>query len=176
MNTLASPSPLTYEEMYEQFHKLIYHIAYNVTKDIHLSQDIVQETFLKAYLKIDTLLDVTKTKSWLTSIARCTAIDFLRKRVKCHEILMEEHEVLHSLEDHQSLESEIEVRFLKSVIQDSIKSLPSTQQEVMALKVTEDLSDSEIASKLNLPASTVKTRFHRGRKQLYSVIYTKESA
>ena len=176
MDTLASPSPLTYEEMYEQFHKLIYHIAYNITKDLHLSQDIVQETFLKAYLKIDTLLDGAKTKSWLTSIARCTAIDVIRKRSKCQEVFMEDHEELHSIQDYQSLESVIEVRFLKSCIQDHIKTLPRTQQEVMALKVTEDMSDSEIALKLNLSASTVKTRFHRGRKQLYSVIYTKVSA
>ncbi|MDX8345079.1 RNA polymerase sigma factor [Rossellomorea sp. YZS02] len=176
MDTLASPPSLTYEGMYEQFHKLIYHIAYNITKDLHLSQDIVQETFLKAYLKIDTLLDVTKTKSWLTSIARCTAIDVIRKRSKCQEVFMEDQEELHSIQDYQSLESVIEVRFLKSCIQDHIKTLPRTQQEVMALKVTEDMSDSEIALKLNLSASTVKTRFHRGRKQLYSVIYTKVSA
>ncbi|WP_179884838.1 RNA polymerase sigma factor [Bacillus sp. AFS015802] len=169
-------SPLTFEEMYEQFHKLIYHIAYNITKDVHLSQDIVQETFLKAYLKIETLLDGAKVKSWLTSIARCTAIDFIRKRSKRHEICFEDHEELHPIQDDQSLEVEIEARFLKSSIQDHIKILPETQQEVMALKVTEDMSDSEIARKLNLPPSTVKTRFHRARKQLYSIVYSKESA
>ena len=172
----TSVSPLTLEEMYEQFHKLIYHIAYNITKDIHLSQDIVQETFLKAYVKIDTLLDWAKAKSWLTSIARCTAIDFMRKRSKQHEVYLEDLKEFHSIEDHQSLEAEIEARFLKSSIENNIKILPPTQREVMALKVTQDLSDSEIALKLNLPPSTVKTRFHRARKQLYAIVNTKVSA
>jgi RNA polymerase sigma factor (sigma-70 family) len=177
MDTLdTSSSPLMLEEMYEQYYKLIYHIAYNITKDVHLSEDIVQETFLKAYLKLDTLMDAAKTKSWLTSIARCTAIDFIRKRSKRNEICIEEHEVHHSIKDHRSLEDEIDVRFLKSSIQDNIKSLPLTQQEVMALKVTEDLSDNEIATKLNLPPSTVKTRFHRARKHLYLIVQTTVSA
>jgi RNA polymerase sigma factor (sigma-70 family) len=172
MDTLQmQPSPLTLEEMYGQFHKLIYHIAYTMTKDAHLSQDIVQETFLKAYIRMDTLLDVTKTKSWLTSIARCTAIDFIRKESKRNEVYMEADEEVQSIQDNNPLEIEIEARFLKSCIQENIKRLPLSQQEVMSLKVTQDLSDGEIALKLNLSPSTVKTRFHRGRKQLYSIVY-----
>ncbi|MEI2666660.1 RNA polymerase sigma factor [Rossellomorea sp. LJF3] len=177
MDTLNTPSsPLILEEMYEQFHKLIYHIAYNITKDVHLSQDVIQETFLKAYLKMDTLKDPAKIKSWLTAIAKCTAIDIVRQRSKRNEICIEEHEEFHPIEDHRSLEDEIDARFLKSSIQDHITDLPLTQQEVMALKVTEDMSDREIATKLNLSPSTVKTRFHRARKQLYSIVQMKISA
>lgn len=177
MDTLnTSSSPLNFEEMYEQFHKLIYHIAYNITKDIQLSQDVVQESFLKAYIKLDTLKDPAKMKSWLTAIAKCTAIDIIRQRSKRNEICIEEREEFHSIEDHHSIEDEIDARFLKSSIQDQISRLPLTQQEVMALKVTEDLSDSEIATKLNLPPSTVKTRCHRARKQLYYIVQTKVSA
>ncbi|TMU84835.1 RNA polymerase sigma factor [Bacillus sp. BHET2] len=172
----TSTSPPAFEEMYEHFHKLIYHIAYNLTKDVHLSQDIVQETFLKAYVKIDTLMDGAKTKAWLTSIARCTAIDFIRKRSKRNEVCIEDHEELHPIQEHRHTEEEIEARFLKSSIESNIKRLPLSQQEVMVLKVTGDLSDKEIALKLNLPSSTVKTRFHRARKQLYSIVHTNISA
>jgi RNA polymerase sigma factor (sigma-70 family) len=174
MDTLQFPSsPPSLEEMYDQFHKLIYHIAYNITKDAHLSQDIVQETFLKAYIKIDTLLDTAKTKSWLTSIARCTAIDFIRKESKRNEVCIEDYEETNPIQGENALEVEIEARFLKNSIQENIKRLPLTQQEVMSLKVTQDLSDGEIALKLNLSPSTVKTRFHRARKQLYSIVYAK---
>ncbi len=177
MDTLEThTSPITFEEMYEHFHKLIYHIAYNLTKDVHLSQDIVQETFLKAYVKIDTLMDGSKTKAWLTSIARFTAIDFIRKRSKLSEVCIEDHEELHPIQDHYPLEEEIEARFLMSSIESNIKKLPLSQQEVMVLKVTADLSDKEIGFKLNLPPSTVKTRFHRARKQLYTIVHTNISA
>lgn len=177
MDTLEIHTPpLTLEEMYEQFNKLIYHVAYTITKDAHLSQDIVQETFLKAYIKMDTLLDVTKTKSWLISIARCTAIDFIRKESKRNEIYMEDDEDVQSILDYNPLEMEIEARFLKNSIQENIKRLPLSQQEVMSLKVAQDLSDGEIALKLNLSPSTVKTRFHRARKQLYSIVYAKHTA
>ncbi|MCR8848849.1 RNA polymerase sigma factor [Rossellomorea sp. SC111] len=177
MDTLnTSSSPLNFEEMYEQFHRLIYHITYNVTKDVHLSQDAVQETFLKAYIKMDTLKDPAKIKSWLTAIAKCTAIDLIRQRSKRNEICIEEQEEWYPIEDHHSLEDEIDARFLRSSIQEHITHLPLTQQEVMTLKVTEDMSDSEIAIKLNLSPSTVKTRSHRARKQLYSIVQTKISA
>lgn len=172
METLQmQSSPLSLEKMYDQFHKLIYHIAYTITKDAHLSQDIVQETFLKAYIKMDTLLDATKTKSWLTSIAICTAIDFIRKESKRNEVYMENDEEVQSIQVYNPLETEMEARFLKNSIQENIKRLPLSQQEVMSLKVTQDLSDGEIALKLNLSPSTVKTRFHRARKQLYSIVY-----
>ncbi|NMH67806.1 RNA polymerase sigma factor [Rossellomorea sp. AcN35-11] len=162
--------------MYEQFHKLIYHIAYNMTNDPYLSQDIVQETFLKAFIKIDTLQDTNKSKSWLTSIARCTAIDYIRKESKRNEVFVEDHEEINQPLESDPLETEIEARFLKNSIHENISKLPQSQQDVMALKVKEDLSDREIALRLGLPPSTVKTRFHRARKHLYSIVYTKETA
>lgn len=176
MDILESSPPPHFEEMYEQFHKLIYHIAYNLTKDVHLSQDIVQETFLKAYMKIDTLMDRRKIKAWLTSIARCTAIDFLRKQSKRNEVCIEDHEELHPLQEQNGTEETVEALFLKSSVAANIDRLPASQQEVMRLKVTSDLSDKEIALKLNLSPATVKTRFHRARKQLYSIVHRNLSA
>ena len=172
------PSPLPFEEMYDQFHNLVYHVAYKITRDVHLSEDVVQETFLKAFKKFDTLLDPGKIKSWLTSIASSTAIDVIRKESKRNERYIDEESLhhIHDLPRHHRLESEIDALFLKKAIQENIALLPPTQQEVMSLKVMQDLSDSEIALKLNLSPSTVKTRYHRGRKQLYSMVCMKQSA
>ncbi|WP_064094375.1 RNA polymerase sigma factor [Rossellomorea aquimaris] len=180
MNSLQTkPSPLPFEEMYHQFHNLIYHIAFKITRDAYLSEDIVQETFLKAYKKMDTLLDPGKIKSWLTSIANSTAIDFIRKESKRNEMYIDQEKNLNDIQclhGGNHIESEIDALFLKKAIQENIALLPPTQQEVMSLKVTYDLSDSEIALKLNLSPSTVKTRYHRGRKQLYSMVCMKQSA
>jgi RNA polymerase sigma factor (sigma-70 family) len=163
---IESPS---FEDVYLQFHRLIYHIAYKLTKDAHLSEDIVQETFLKAYRKWDTLIDFRKIQSWLSSIANRTAIDFIRKESKRREDLVDDQEAYDSpflANSTGMVESEVDFHLLEEEIEEGIGMLPATQQEVLRLKAIQGLSDKEIAQKLDLNPATVKTRYHRARKQL----------
>ncbi|WP_175986664.1 RNA polymerase sigma factor [Bacillus sp. Marseille-Q1617] len=163
----------TFDDVYIQFHRLIYHIAYKLTKDAHLSEDIVQETFMKAYRKWDTLIDFRKIQSWLSSIANRTAIDFIRKESKRREDLVDDQEAYDSpfiASSTRMVETEMELHFFEEEIAEGIEQLPATQQEVLRLKVIHGLSDKEIAQKLGLNPSTVKTRYHRARKQLNLLI------
>jgi RNA polymerase sigma factor (sigma-70 family) len=163
---MDSPS---FEDVYIQFHRLIYHIAYKLTKDAHLSEDIVQETFMKAYRKWDTLIDFRKIQSWLSSIANRTAIDFIRKESRRREELVDDQETYDSPfigSSTGSVESEVDFHLLEEEIEAGIGMLPATQQEVLRLKAIDGLSDKEIARRLNLNPATVKTRYHRARKQL----------
>jgi RNA polymerase sigma factor (sigma-70 family) len=163
---IESPS---FEDVYIQFHRLIYHIAYKLTKDAHLSEDIVQETFMKAYRKWDTLIDFRKIQSWLSSIANRTAIDFIRKESKRREDLVEDQEAYDSpfiANSTGMVESEVDFHLLEEEIEEGIGMLPAKQQEVLRLKAIQGLSDKEIAQKLDLNPATVKTRYHRARKQL----------
>jgi RNA polymerase sigma factor (sigma-70 family) len=159
----------SFDDIYLQFHRLIYHIAYKLTKDAHLSEDIVQETFMKAYRKWDTLIDFRKIQSWLSSIANRTAIDFIRKESKRKEDLVDDQETYDSpfvASSTRMVESEIDFHFLEEEIEEGIGMLPAPQQEVLRLKAIQGLSDKEIAQKLDLNPATVKTRYHRARKQL----------
>jgi RNA polymerase sigma factor (sigma-70 family) len=163
---IESPS---FEDVYLQFHRLIYHIAYKLTKDAHLSEDIVQETFMKAYRKWDTLIDFRKIQSWLSSIANRTAIDFIRKESKRREDLVDDQEAYDSpfiANSTGMVESEVDFHLLEEEIEEGIGMLPAKQQEVLRLKAIQGLSDKEIAQKLDLNPATVKTRYHRARKQL----------
>ncbi|QTC41093.1 RNA polymerase sigma factor [Bacillus sp. V3] len=163
---IESPS---FEDVYIQFHRLIYHIAYKLTKDTHLSEDIVQETFMKAYRKWDTLIDFRKIQGWLSSIANRTAIDFIRKESKRREELVDDQETYDSPFiscEARMVESEVDLHLLEEEIEAGIGRLPSAQQEVLRLKAIHGLSDKEIARRLDLNPATVKTRYHRARKQL----------
>ncbi|KSU61611.1 hypothetical protein AS034_14860 [[Bacillus] enclensis] len=159
----------TFEDVYIQFHRLIYHIAYKLTKDAHLSEDIVQETFMKAYRKWDTLIDFRKIQGWLSSIASRTAIDFIRKESKRREELVDDQETYDSpfiSREARLVESEVDFHLLEEEIEEGIGMLPAAQQEVLRLKAIHGLSDKEIALRLDLNPATVKTRYHRARKQL----------
>ncbi|MCA1056115.1 RNA polymerase sigma factor [Rossellomorea aquimaris] len=163
----------TFEDVYHQFHRLIYHIAYKLTKDAHLSEDIVQETFMKAYRKWDTLIDFRKIQAWLSCIANRTAIDFIRKESKRREDPVDDHGdydspfIAHSC---GMVESELDLHLLEEEIEAGIRMLPASQQEVLRLKAIQGLSDKEIAQKLDLNPATVKTRYHRARKQLNGLL------
>jgi DNA-directed RNA polymerase specialized sigma24 family protein len=66
--------------LFEMFHNRVYRTAYMITNDHYLAQDVVQETFEKAFKGLDKLKDPEKTGAWLGSIATTTAMDLMRKK------------------------------------------------------------------------------------------------
>ncbi|WP_421384914.1 RNA polymerase sigma factor [Bacillus salacetis] len=168
-----------FNHLYKQYHKLVYHIALRITKDSNLSEDVVQETFIKAYKKIDTLIDESKAGGWLSSIATRTSIDFIRREIRAREVLIDpyniETECLLS-STREEVEESVDISLFKEELFTEIKQLPSAQQEVFLLRVQYGLNEDEIAKKLDLKRSTVKTRFFRARKKLKNLYTLKYSA
>ncbi|WP_409253955.1 RNA polymerase sigma factor [Bacillus sp. SCS-153A] len=168
-----------FEHLYKQYRKLVYHIALRITRDSSLSEDIVQETFLKAYRKIDTLIDIQKAGGWLSSIATRTSIDFVRKEIRAGEVLIDPYNkeldcLLSST--REDVERTVDVTLLKEELVTEIRQLPLAQQEVFLLRVHYGMNEEEIAEKLDLKRSTVKTRFFRARQKLKNVYTLKYSA
>jgi RNA polymerase sigma factor (sigma-70 family) len=170
---------IDFDELYRIYEKKLGHIAYNITKDRHLSEDIVQETFIKAYKKMDTIEDTEKIGAWLAAIAGRTAIDYLRaeKRRKClpsDQSLMEQ--IFEDKATIPSIEKEVEIILFKEDIKHLLYNLTKEYKEVLVLRVQYGLKEEEIASQLNLKCGTVKTRLHRARKQLRKVMTEKYPA
>ncbi|SDZ09249.1 RNA polymerase sigma-70 factor, ECF subfamily [Evansella caseinilytica] len=158
---------IDFDELYSQFYRRLFHIGYSITRDRHLAEDVVHETFLKAYLKAETIEDEGKIGSWLSSIAARTAIDVFRREKKKKGILMEQ-EMLDYLGEKMSfhVEQEVETWFLEEQMKTAIRKLKLDYQNVLMLKLGYDLKEDEIAHVLHLKPSTVKTRIYRARKQL----------
>ncbi|RIW38458.1 RNA polymerase sigma factor [Bacillus salacetis] len=170
---------VNFEILYVNYYKMVYHIALRITKDSNLSEDIVQETFIKAYKKIDTLIDEEKAGGWLSSIAARTSIDFIRKEIRAREVLVDPFSVevdsfLSST--REEVEQAVNVNLLKEELATEIRQLPLAQQEVFLLRVQHGMNEEEIAEKLDLKRSTVKTRFFRARKKLKNLYSLKYSA
>lgn len=161
------------------YSKKLRHIAYSITKDRFLAEDVVQETFIKAYKKIDTIESTEKVGAWLTAIAGRTAIDYLRaeKRKRwlpSDQSLMEQ--VFSDQAPKTSIENEVEMILFKEDVQNILYKLTQDYQQVLVLRLQYGLKEDEIASQLNLKAGTVKTRLHRARKQLRKVMTEKYPA
>lgn len=161
---------IDYEKIiFEMHYERVYHAAYFVIQDKYLAQDVTQETFLKAFQKIDTLQDGNKLGAWLGTIATRTAIDLLRKIKRRNDILIEDVYIDedHFDEEMTSTEDKIEFQFLEKVIQKNIQVLePPGYREVLILKYEYELQDKEIAEALGISVSAAKSRLHRARKKL----------
>lgn len=157
--------------IFEMFYQRVFNTAYFILQDRYLAQDVVQETFLKAFQNIHKVQDGSKLGSWLGTIAARTAIDVLRKEKK-YRFTAEKMAVNDSPHNYEysSVERTIEKRFIKNLIRQKIASLKPEYRQVIILKYEYEMQDSEIADALDLSVGAVKSRLHRARLALKHIL------
>ncbi|EFV76871.1 hypothetical protein HMPREF1013_02895 [Bacillus sp. 2_A_57_CT2] len=158
-------------ELYTCHYKRLYHICFSMTRDAYLAEDIVQETFIKAMKKAETIIDEEKAGAWLSVIARRTALDAIRRERRKAAVPMEQ-DMLECLgvATKQNVEQEVESDFAAGEITGAVKKLTGSYRDILLLKIDRGLKEREIAAMLNLNPSTVKTRIFRARKQLKMMV------
>jgi RNA polymerase sigma-70 factor (ECF subfamily) len=153
-----------YEILATQHEPMLLAYVLSLTSDAHLAEDIVQDTFLIAYRKIETLRKVEAFGAWLREIARREALAALRRQGR--EKLLEP-EILAGIEDVFSSLEEIERTELWQerfeVVERCFKEMPEKLREVCSLHYLEDLATKDIAVALRIGLSAVLKRLERGR-------------
>ncbi len=135
-----------------------------------MTEDIVQEAFVKGYLALGTF-DVNKDfYPWIATIARNLAINELKKRSR-EKPVSEFEELMESVPDtsanplNQILNNESDRKLAGAV-----QSLPEPYREVFVLRMIEKMSYDEIGKKLNISPGTVDSRLHRARQKLVELL------
>lgn len=157
----------------------LYSMAIRLVFNKEAAEDLVQETYLKAYRFFDTFQKGTNIKAWLFKILRNTFINKYRKTVNLpSEIFYEDVESVNSNlsykqeSDSAELTDTLETKYndLGNLMEDDVKyaidSLPIEYKEAILLSDVEELSYNDIAEITNVPIGTVKSRLNRGRKLL----------
>lgn len=150
-----------FEGLVESFHAPLFRYAYWLTKDKEVSEDLVQETFLRAWRSLDSLKEEKAAKSWLITILRReNARRFERKRFD-----MSDTEV-------DTVADELPPVFdtERMSLQKAITELPPAFREPLIMQVALGYSTDEIATEMGLPANTVSTRLFRARQQLKKIL------
>lgn len=121
-----------------------------------LTEDILQETFIKVHTKLHTLKDEGRLKSWLFSITRYTVLDYFRESKQEWSV------------DDLEIESEPEPKehSEQDCLRGIIKSLPKKYRDPLFLSDIKDLKQQEVANQLHLSLPTVKSQIQRARKQI----------
>jgi RNA polymerase sigma-70 factor (ECF subfamily) len=148
-----------YEALVNVFSADLYRYAYWICHDPDIAQDLVQETCLRAWKSLDSLLDDKSAKGWLfTILRRENARRFERKQHPLVDI--EDHEIADSSDLNQEMDSELLLR--------KISSLSDEYKEPLLLQLIAGFSAEEIGQQLDLNKNTVLTRLFRAKNLLKS--------
>lgn len=149
-----------YEQLVQLYHADIYRYGYWLCKDPDIAQDLVQETFLRAWKHLDSLLDAAAAKSWLITILRReNARRFERKQFDYDDAAEQD-----SLPDTEQSSAEQDCDNNK--LRNYMAALPEEYREPLVMQVIGGFSSDEIAKLLQLNVNTVNTRLFRARKLL----------
>ena len=162
------------EQLYDRYSSVVYRVALRMLKNRELAEDVVQEVFWRVWRRSTSFTNERgRVTQWLFGIAHNLCIDELRRiRARPAPVYEDtEHPVIQQLIDEQTdvpaMAWTIEQR---RVIIEAMSELPDAQRQAIALAYFGGLSHQEIATKLNRPLGTIKTRVRLGLHKLGSLL------
>ena len=148
-----------YRQLIEEYGNKLLRTCYLILKDKEEAEDVVQETFIKVFNKIDTFKEQSGFYTWIYAIA----INLTRDRMRMKQDFLE-------LKDewigNDNVESLVEINIDRELLRKEIFSLNSLYREVLVLFYFDELSIKEISSLLNEKEGTIKSKLSRGRNIL----------
>lgn len=148
------------DEAFEAYVDDLYRYLFSLSKNHHTAEDLVQETFYRAFLQLSED-DIRQIKPWLFKVAYHTFIDFNRK----HQRLVITDEVQHRISVKTPEMDLIEKEGFTTLMND-LHSLKESEMHALVLCDLHQLSLKEAAEILQLNINTLKSHLSRGRKKV----------
>ncbi|HEV7669831.1 MAG TPA: sigma-70 family RNA polymerase sigma factor [Thermoanaerobaculia bacterium] len=165
-------SERAFHDLVRRYERPIFSLIVRMIHDATVAEDIAQETFLKAYRRLDTYDPTRKFSSWLFKIAHNATLDHLR-RPSLDTLPLEAHgddeagfAAVLADEKTESPEAGVGRYDLARALDRGLRGLRADYSEVLLLRFRQGLSYQEIAEVTGQPLGTVKTNIHRARKEL----------
>jgi RNA polymerase sigma factor (sigma-70 family) len=151
-------------ELVSRFRRWALDLANALVDDASLAEDVVQEAFTTALLRLNDLREPLAFPGWLRQIVRTHANHLLRER---REVCLEDET---RLRQGGSPMSEPERNDLREYVREVIRGLPPVIRDTTELFYLEERSCTEIAAMLKVPQGTVKRRLHDARQRLRGIL------
>lgn len=169
-----------FKELLTRYERPVFSLVYRMVRDRSLSEDLAQETFIRAFNAIDGYDPRYKFSSWIFKIANNLTIDHLRKR-KLDTISLDgspdatsDEEIsrtrVTAVSSNETPDMYVENRELGNQIEDAIAKLRPEYRTAVLLRHVEGHSYDEVADIMELPLGTVKTYLHRARSELKQIL------
>ena len=165
--------------LWQKYNKQIFANVLKLVRSIDDADDIVQDTFLKAFNALHSYNQTFPFPAWLYKIASNTCIDYFRRKrirpISIENINREGGDIYDIISDKSTpidvniINNETKEQLLKAVEQ-----LPLRYKQCIQLRHFEELSYEEISIKMDLPLGTVKITLFRARKMLLNMLSNKD--
>jgi len=157
-----------FDELVRRHQVKIHDLCYKMLRNYDDAKDVAQETFLKAYQKINKFKGKAKFSTWLYRIAVNNCLNFIKRQKPTEELF---EEITSSGKDDP-----VQIykgKKFKEMIRKAVAKLPEVQKAVFTLRSLEDLPYQEVSEILNKPISTVKVNHHLAVKNLRNYLKAK---
>ncbi len=164
----------SFSSLVKQYERQIYRLSYAVTKNLEDAEDVLQETFLKAYSNIGRFKEESRFYTWLVRIAMNESITKLRRRHAPTWVSLDQPahndepaSVPRDVEDwRDNPEKSYSGTELRAILSKALLDLETRLRIVVVLRDVEGLSTEETARVLGLSVAAVKSRLNRARLKL----------
>ena len=160
----------SYNMLVHRYRDKLIRYLYGFSGDLDDAEDLVQETFLKVYIKKDSYKEIAKFSTWLYTIAKNLANTELRKRKQRKTTLLSQFSKDDKMYDLPSNDNEvgqeIQTEIVNKIIREAVDQLSEKFKTVITLRDIQQLSYEDISEIIDVPIGTVKSRINRARLQL----------
>ncbi len=165
-----------YQQIVERYRQPLHYYIGKMVREQSVVEDLVQETFMKAFDSIGSYNTDYAFSTWLYRIAKNHTIDYLRKKklqtLSINEpVQTREGKMDIELPDKKEETDRAVIRKQrKRIIREAIENLPAKYRKVIRQRHMEEKSYQEISDELDLPLGTVKAHIYRARELLYKAL------
>ncbi len=155
-----------FARLFDEYSAPIYNYVLRMVSDADRAADITQDTFIKAYRKLDTVTDAAATRSWLYRIATNTAIDDMRRRRMVSPMRDDEPVLANRPDPRPGPEAEVLAGTLDERVQRALMTLRPNPRQCLLLSDLEDMSAMQIGEVMGLSYAAVRTLLCRARGEM----------
>lgn len=157
-----------FEILWKRYHSKINRYLTRMVGDDSAGDELAQETFFNAWLKLPGLREPTRFISWLYTIARNRGLDYQRRRKRLPQIPLDIY-IVGGDGDALSVEGPEEGVEQRELIELALNQVSPTYRSCLILYVIKGLSQREVAQRLNIKEASVGKQLSRGKEELRQI-------
>lgn len=159
-------------QLYNMHKRQVYNASWRILKNRQDAEDVLQDSFIKGFSKIEQVKDDTNIGAWFKRIAINRSLDVLRKRNKQWMDDIDEIEIEADMNSDDLIEEEsINIDLIK----ECIHNLSEKYRVILTLYLIENYNHREISEELQIKESTVRNQYIRGKKKLKEMFHKQKS-
>ncbi len=155
-----------FDRLFEEYSSPIYNYVLRMVGDADRAADITQDTFIKAYRKLDTVTEAASTRAWLYRIATNTAIDDMRRRKMVIPMGDDSPIYANRPDTGPGPEAQVIAATLDERVQRALLTLRPNHRQCLLLSDLDDMSAQQIGDVMGLSYAAVRTLLCRARGEM----------